>query len=50
MVVPSNDAIVPSQLIRHKIYFVRRTRVMMDADLALLYGVATKNLKEGSPA
>ena len=41
-----NNAIVPSPLISQKIFFVRGTRVMLDADLAQLYGVATKNLNK----
>jgi len=42
----SKNAIVPSALISQKIFFVRGTRVMLDADLARLYGVATKNLNK----
>lgn len=41
-----NQAIIPSQLISQKIFFVRGTRVMLDSDLARLYGVATKNLNK----
>ena len=40
----STTAIVPSALIAQKIYFARNTRVMLDADLAALYGVATRVL------
>jgi hypothetical protein len=46
MQTPSKTAIVPSALISQKIFFVRGTRVMLDADLARLYGVATKNLNK----
>jgi hypothetical protein len=46
MQTPSQNAIVPTALINHKIFFVRSTRVMLDADLAQLYGVATKNLNK----
>jgi hypothetical protein len=42
--LPSHNAIVPTALISEKIFFVCGTRVMLDADLARLYGVATKNL------
>ena len=42
----SRVAIVPSALITQRIYFVRGARVMLDADLARLYGVATKNLNK----
>lgn len=38
------NAIVPTALISQKIFFVRGTRVMLDADLARLYGVETKAL------
>jgi phage regulator Rha-like protein len=46
MQTPSQNAIVPTALISQKIFFVRGTRVMLDADLARLYGVATKNLNK----
>jgi len=46
MQVPSQNAIFPTALIGQKIFFVRGTRVMLDADLARLYGVATKNLNK----
>jgi phage regulator Rha-like protein len=42
----SQNAIVPTALISQKIFFVRGTRVLLDADLARLYGVATKNLNK----
>ena len=44
--MPSQNAIVPPALISQKIFFVRGARVMLDADLARLYGVATKNLNK----
>src|SRR6202171_6170615 len=46
MQMPSQNAIVPTALIGQKIFFVRGTGVMLDADLARLYGVATKNLNK----
>ncbi len=46
MQTPPQNAIVPTALISQKILFVRGTRVMLDADLARLYGVATKNLNK----
>jgi hypothetical protein len=42
----SKTAIVPRALISQKIFFVRGTRVMLDADLARLYRVVTKNLNK----
>lgn len=38
--------IIPTETIASKIYFIRGTRVMLDKDLAELYGVATKVLKQ----
>ncbi|MBO9592451.1 MAG: ORF6N domain-containing protein [Niabella sp.] len=38
--------LVAEQKILNRIYVVRRERVMLDRDLAELYGVATKRLKE----
>jgi hypothetical protein len=34
------------QVLREKIYLIRGRRVMLDRDLASLYGVATKNLNK----
>lgn len=39
-------SIIPSAFISQKIFFVRGTRVMLDVDLARLYGVETKNLNK----
>lgn len=38
--------IVPEEVILNKIYFIRNQKVMLDRDLAELYGVETKRLKE----
>ena len=32
--------------IQNKIYIARNTRIMLDSDLAALYGVSTKRLNE----
>jgi phage regulator Rha-like protein len=40
------SAMIPATAISHRIYFVRKTRIMLDADLAQLYGVTTKNLNK----
>ena len=37
---------LPALAISHKIYFLRKTRVMLDSDLAALYGVTTFNLNK----
>ena len=39
------EGIIPSELIASKIYIIRRLKVMLDRDLAELYGVETKQLK-----
>ena len=38
--------LVPIELIASKIYLIRELKVMLDRDLAELYGVETKRLKE----
>lgn len=37
---------VPDEIIMHQIYFIRDHKVMLDRDLAVLYGVETKVLKQ----
>lgn len=39
-------AILENQTIQDKIYAIRSVQVMMDQDLALLYGVETKQLNK----
>lgn len=38
--------LVPIEIIASKIYLMRNVKVMLDRDLAELYGVETKRLKE----
>ncbi|MGB3948798.1 MAG: ORF6N domain-containing protein [Bacteroidia bacterium] len=38
--------IIPDEVIMNKIYYIRGQKVMLDSDLAELYGVETKRLKE----
>jgi len=38
--------IVPQETIEQKIFLIRSQKVMLDADLAQLYGVKTKRLNE----
>lgn len=40
-----SDSIIPDESILSKIYFIRGNKVMLDRDLAFLYGVETKNLQ-----
>ena len=39
-------ASIPDEIIMDKIYFIRGQKIMLDHDLAELYGVETKRLKE----
>ena len=36
--------LIPAEVIERKIYLIRGRKVMLDRDLAALYGVETKNL------
>ena len=40
------SALMTNDLIASKIYFLRGEKVLLDSDLALLYGVETKVLKQ----
>ena len=40
------ENIIPVEIIESKIYYIRRRKVMHDRDLAELYGVETKYLKQ----
>ncbi len=39
------QSVLPDEAIINKIYFIRKQKVMLDEDLALLYQVETKQLK-----
>jgi hypothetical protein len=41
-----NKTLIPDELLIKKIYLIREQKVIMDKDLAELYGVATKVLKQ----
>lgn len=41
-----NEILLSEELISNKIYFIRNQKVMLDSDLASLYGIETKRLKE----
>ena len=41
-----SDSVVLLEMIERKIYLMREQRVMIDRDLARLYGVETKTLKQ----
>ena len=40
------EGFIPVEIIQGKIFLIRGHKVMLDRDLAQLYGVATKRLKE----
>ncbi len=42
----TNTSIIPEEKIMSHIYFIRGQKIMLDNDLAELYGVETKRLKE----
>lgn len=42
----SELSLLSEETISNKIYFIRNQKVMLDRDLASLYGVETKRLKE----
>ena len=44
--MPSSGSLIPAEQIARIIYVIRGHRVMLDADLAILYGVTTKRLNE----
>lgn len=44
----SKDITIPDEIITNKIYFIRNQKVMLDRDLAELYGVEKKYLKRQS--
>ncbi len=46
MAKPANSPKIADEIIMNKIYLVRNQKVMMDRDLAELYGVETKVLKQ----
>ncbi len=45
MIKTNNEISVPDEIVMNKIYFIRGQKVMLDRDLAELYGVETKQLK-----
>ena len=43
---PLNKTVIPVEVVMNKIYLVRDQIVMLDEDLAELYGVETRRLNE----
>ncbi len=46
MVPMKQTSLIPIEIIERKIYLIRGMKVMLDSDLALLYGVSAKRLNE----
>ena len=44
--MPQKEGIIPSELIASKIHIIRRLKVILDRDLAQLYGVETRVLNQ----
>ena len=42
----NNLSTIPDEIISNKIYLIREKKIMLDKDLALLYGVTTGNLNK----
>ena len=42
----TNLSIIPDEIISNKIYLIREKKVLLDKDLAELYGVTTGNLNK----
>ena len=43
---PTNALAIPDEVLMNKIYLIRGQKVMIDIDLAVLYGVETRRLNE----
>ena len=46
MVKKAMAFVIPDEVIINKIFYIRNQKVMLDSDLAELYGVETRRLKE----
>ncbi len=44
--IDKNEPLIPEEVIMSKILIIRGVKVMIDSDLAVLYGVTTKRLNE----
>jgi ORF6N domain len=47
MAKASKELVIPDEVILNKIYIIHGQKVMLDRDLAKLYGVTTGNLNSG---
>ena len=46
MFMKKETSLIPIEIIENKIYLIRGAKVMLDSDLANLYGVSIKRLNE----
>lgn len=46
LMIENNEPIIPEEVIMSKIYLIRGVKVMLDKDLAELYGVKALRLRE----
>src|SRR5690242_7133710 len=46
LVTKKSESLIPTESIQNKIFIIRERKVMLDHDLAELYGVLTKNLNK----
>jgi hypothetical protein len=44
--IKMNDNIIPNEIIENKIYLIRNIKVMLDSDLAKMFGVLPRRLRE----
>jgi hypothetical protein len=44
--IAMNEMVIPDEIVMNKIYLIRGVKVMLDKDLAELYGVTTGNLNK----
>ena len=44
--IKKSESLLPVEIIQNKIYLIRGHKVMLDKDLAVLYGVLTRNLNK----
>lgn len=44
-----NSLIIPDEIVLNKIYYIREQKVMLDSDLAELYGVETNGQYKSYP-
>ena len=41
-----DNTVIPDEIILNKIYYIRNKKILLDSDIAMLYGVETRRLNE----